>query len=133
MAKRIAVISQLRPQITTQGTVDLETSAGRISKNTTYNTEEIYSVLRLYVKEMVAALQAGETVKIDGLVQINPNMKVGGEVDLGMRGDREAIAGLNNPRLWTADVVANHASLSKSADELVAMWNAEHPADLVED
>ena len=133
MAKKLPVINQLRPKIISQDLVDLEKMSGRMSKNTTYNAQEIYSILRLYVNDCVAALQAGETVKIDGLVLMSPNMKVGGEVDIALRGDRAAIAGLNNPQLWTADKVQNHANLTKDSDALVAQWNTEHPDDQVTD
>ena len=133
MAKKLSVINQLRPRITSQELVDLKTMAGRMAKNITYNAEEIYSILQLYVNDSIAALQAGQTVKIDGLVSMSPNMRVGGEVDIALRSDRAAIAGLNNPTLWTAAKVANHANLSKSSDELVALWNAEHPEDIVEE
>ncbi len=131
MAAKLPVLNQLRPKVISQGVVNLEKLAGRVSKNTTYNAEEIYGMFRLAVKEIINALQNGETVKIDGLVSIAPNMKVGGEVDLTLRGDRGAIAGLNNPILWTADKVANHANLSKSTEELVELWNTEHPEDPV--
>ena len=133
MAKRLAVLNQVRPRITSQNIVDQEAMSGRMSKNTTYHTEEIYSILRMYTSEIIAALQTGETVKIDGLLLLTPNMKVGGGVDLGLRGDRGAIAALNNPTLWTADKVSNHANLSKDTDALVAQWNKEHPNDVVTD
>lgn len=131
MTAKIVAVNQLRPRIVSQETVDLEQAAQRISKNTTFNVEEIYGMLRLYTREMVAALQCGATVKIDGLVSISPNMKVGGEVDLSLRADRGAIAGLNNPQLWTAARVSNHENLSKSTDDLVALWNEKHPEDPV--
>ena len=133
MAKRLVAVNKIRPKITSQNVVGLEEMSGRISKNTTYHTEEMYSILRMFTSGCIAALQAGETVKIDGLLSITPNMKVGGEVDLALRGDRSAIAGLNNPTLWTADKVSNHANLSKDTDALVAQWNADHPDDPVTD
>lgn len=132
MAQKLTVLNELRPRITSQDNVDLEGMASRVAKNTTYNPEEIFSILRLFTNEANSALQAGETVKIDGLVSLTPNMKVGGEVDLVLRGDRGAIAGLNNPLLWTADKVANHANLSKTTEELIALWNSTHPTDPVE-
>ena len=52
---------------------------------------------------------------------------------MSLRGDREAVAGLNNPLLWTADKVANRANMTKSTDELLAQWNEEHPDDPVTD
>ena len=113
MAKRLSVVNQLRPKIISQGVVDLETMAERIAPNTTYNTAEIYSILRLYVQGANAALQAGETVKVDGLLNVSTNMKVGGTVNLSARGDRGAAAGLNNPMLWTAAKVANHGNMTR--------------------
>lgn len=77
MANKLTAINQLRAKIVSQGIADLEEMAQRVAKNTTYNTEEIYSILRLYVQETNAALQASETVKIDGLLKVSPNMKWG--------------------------------------------------------
>ena len=131
MAKKIAAVNQLRPKIVSQNLVDLEEMSKRTSKNTTYNPQEVSSILQLFVEGCIAALQAGETVKIDGLVTMSPNMKVGGEVDIALRGDRAAIAGLNSPQRWTADKVSNHANLSKDSGELVALWNTRHPDDPV--
>lgn len=133
MAQRLSVISQTRPKIISQGLVDLDEAARRMTKNTTFNQDEIYAMLRLYVREVLAALQAGETVKIDNLLTVSANMKVGGEVNVSVRGDRQAVAALNNPVLWTAKKMANHANLTKSADQLVDDWNLAHPDDPVTD
>jgi hypothetical protein len=132
MAKKLMAISTLRPRIVTQGIANLETLAGRMSKNSTFNSDEIYGMLRLLVKEAIAALQAGESVKLDGLVSLAANMKVGGEVDLTLRGDRGAVAALNNHQFWTADKVANHANVRKTIGQLVELWNSECPDDRVE-
>lgn len=131
MASKLATISRLRPKIISQGIVDLERFAERITKNTTYNKEEIYSILRLFVGEANNALQNGENVKIDDLVSIKANMKVGGEVNMSLRGDRGAVAELNNPTLWGAGKVDNFANLNKTTEELIALWNQENPDDPV--
>jgi hypothetical protein len=133
MANRLPVINQLRPRILSKGGVNLQEISKRVSKNTTFNPSEILSVLQLFTEEVISAVQAGETVKIDGLVLFKANMKVGGEVGMTIRGDRAALAGLNNPVLWTAAKVANHTNLSKTSDDLVAQWNEEHPDDTVID
>lgn len=134
MAKRIAAINQLRPKIQSQGIVDLETLAARLARqSTTFDEDEMFGIFRKLIREATAALQNGETVKLDGLVNIQPKMKVGGEVSLGLRANRSAINALNDPALWTADKVTNHANLSKTSEELVALWNEEHPDDLVEE
>jgi hypothetical protein len=133
MANRLPVINRLRPKIISQGIVDLEAISKRVSKNTTFNPAEIYSVLLQFTNEANAAIQAGEMVKVDGLVKIAANMKVGGLVDMSLRSDRGAIASLNDPTLWTASLVANHDNLSKTSDELVMQWDEEHPDDTVVD
>ncbi len=133
MARRLNVLNLLRPRIASQGVVGMEKMAQRMSKNTTYNPEELYGMLRLYVREVLTALQAGETVKIDNLLTISPIMKVGGRVNMSLRGDRAAVALLNNPVLWTASKVINHANLTKGVIELLALWAELHPDDPVID
>jgi hypothetical protein len=133
MAKKMAVLSELRSRILSQAMTDLEIIAKRMSKNTTYNQREIYGMLLLAADEIRTALKAGETVKIDGLVNLTPSMKVGGEVDLVARTDRGFVAELNNPQLWTVDKISNPANLYKSTEELIALWNLMHPNDPVTD
>lgn len=134
MANRIAVINQLRPKIKSQGVADLETLAGRIARQrTTFDEDETFAIFRKLIREALLALQNGETVKLDGFVNILPEMKVGGEVHLVLRVDRSAAASLNDPKLWTAVKVTNHANLHKSTDDLVALWNGENPDDPVVD
>lgn len=134
MAKRIAALNQLRPKIKSQGVINLEELAQRIARqSTTFDEDEMIGIFRKLVREIIAALRNGETVKLDGLVNISTNMKVGGEVNISLRGDRSAIAGMQDPTLWTAAKVMNHANLHKSATELVAQWNEQHPNDFVED
>jgi hypothetical protein len=134
MAKRISAINQLRPKIQSQGVANLETLAARLARqSTTFDEDEMFGIFRKLVREVNHALQNGETVKLDGLLNISPQMKVGGAVKLGIRNDSSVVAGLNDPALWTANKVINHANMRKTSEELVAMWNEEHPDDLVED
>jgi hypothetical protein len=73
---------------------------------------ELHSILRLCAEEINAALQEGQTVKIDRLISLTLNMKVGGAVNISVRPDRGAVANLNNPLLWTAAKVANYNSFA---------------------
>ncbi|HBY07474.1 MAG TPA: hypothetical protein DEH22_06695 [Chloroflexi bacterium] len=133
MAKKLAVINQLRPKIISQGVVDRKAMAARVAPNTTYNKIEVDSILQLFVEGVIQALQNGETVKIDDLVHISPQMKVGGQISLGLRADRGLLAGLNNPLLWTGAKVNNYVNLNKTTQALLDQWDAEHPDDLIED
>ncbi len=54
MAKKLAVINQLRPRIISQGVADTETISKRMSKNTTYNPDELFGMMRLFIKEILS-------------------------------------------------------------------------------
>ena len=89
MATRIAVINTLRPKVKTQGMVDLEMLAARMARqSTTFDEDEMFGIFRKMMREISAALQNGETVKLDGLVNIQPKMKVGGQVEPARRPQR---------------------------------------------
>jgi hypothetical protein len=55
MAKKLTALNQLRPRIVSQNMVDLEEMARRISKNTTYNPQEVSSILQLFAHVPSAA------------------------------------------------------------------------------
>ena len=130
MAKKLGVISQLRPKIKSQGVADLAALAARIARqSTTFDEDEMYGIFRKLMREIVRALQSGETVKLDGLLNITPQMKVGGAVGLSLRPDRSLISRLSNPTLWTADKLINHHNMRKPIEVLLAEWQSAHPDD----
>jgi len=134
MAKKLGVISQLRPKIKSQGVADLAALAARIARqSTTFDEDEMYGIFRKLMREIVRALQSGETVKLDGLLNITPQMKVGGAVGLSLRPDRSMVSRLNDSALWTADKVINHRNMRKSTETLLAEWLAAHPDDPITD
>jgi len=55
-----------------------------------------------------------------------------GELDVLFRPDPAMLKDLNDRSKFTATIL-NRANIGKSADELVAQWNAEHPEDPVEE
>jgi len=133
MAKKISVINTLRPKIKSQGIVDFSELSRRIAKqSTTFDEDEMFGIFRKMIREIMEALQRGETVRLDGLLLIQTQMKVGGEVTLSLRADSSALSKLQDPALWTADKVANHQNLRKSVEELLAQWDEMYPANLVE-
>lgn len=133
MAKRLAIINKMRPKLKPQGIVDFERMSQRMAKNTTFNENEMFGILRIFVSEALTALENGEIVKLDGLVNISPNIGIGGRVNMSARWNRGAAARLNRSQLWTADKVHQHANLNKSTAELIAAWNQLYPDDPLED
>ena len=133
MAKKISVINTLRPKLNSPGIVDFSELARRIAtQSTTFDEDEMFGIFRKMMREIMEALQRGETVRLDGLLLIQTQMKVGGEVTMSLRADRSALSKLQDPALWTADKVTNHHNLRKSGEELLAQWDTMYPANLVQ-
>lgn len=60
------------------------------------------------------------------------SMDLAGAVTVNHRGDRYLAAMLNLPGAFEGDIT-NRQNIGKTADELVQLWNEEHPEDLVVD
>jgi len=58
-------------------------------------------------------------------------MHVDGDLDIIFRPEPDMLRQLNNPTMLYAKIL-NKKNIGKSADQLIAQWNKEHPDDLVE-
>jgi hypothetical protein len=81
--------------------------------------------------QIIEITRSGLAVKIEGLGTWSPNIGMDGSFDLQYRADTALIHGLNVPGTFTG-TIRNREFIGKTADELVARWNTEHPTDQVE-
>ena len=72
----------------------------------------------------------GQPVKLEGLGTYTPKISLDGKMGVGHRADVALKNGLNQPGAFKGEV-ENAANIGKTSDELVAMWNEEHPDDLI--
>ena len=131
MATRLKAIAAYRPAIIKQGELNLPALARQVAKNSTFSEGEIYGIFTDVVREMVEGLQGGYRIRIDGLLILAPNMKVGGQVNMQVLADRAVANTLNTPGLWTSNKVRNWEHMHQDSAALVALWNKEHPGDPV--
>ena len=75
--------------------------------------------------------QDGYGVKLEMLGTFLPNIRLDGTFDVQYRLDRSLRNGLNRDKFH--GTILNRGNIGKTADELVAQWNAEHPDDLVKE
>jgi hypothetical protein len=71
----------------------------------------------------------GRGVKLEGLGTYLPNINYRGELDAAHRLDRRLKRELNNGSF--SGKIRNKKNIGKSAAEVIALWNAEHPDDPV--
>lgn len=131
MAKRITAIRKYRPEIEKKRTRKMPELVRGMSRATSLTEGTIRLVVYELRDHILMAHLAGEAVKVDGLGTFTPTIRISGELDVLFRPDPVLLKDLNDGSKFTAAIL-NRANIGKSAAELVAQWNAEHPEDVVE-
>lgn len=132
MAKRITVIRKCRPEIEKKRTRRMPELVRSMSRGTGLTEGTIRQVVYELRDNILMAHHSGEAVKVEGLGTFTPTIRMNGELDILFRPDPAMLRDLNDRTKFTATIL-NRANIGKSADELVAQWNKEHPEDPVEE
>ncbi len=129
MAKRLQAIATYRPRVDLIPTAKTEYVAEFIAQHTGLNFGEVRFVLDELLVALSFFLHSGQGVKLEGVGTFLPTLKLDGRVDVAYRPDPKLIRSLNRTKFRGR--IKNRQHLGKTADELIALWNAEHPDDPV--
>jgi hypothetical protein len=129
MASRISALNHYRPQIEYGDTADWREVAEFMESISTLNKSDIIGVLTGLQEAVVHFNSRGRGVKLEGLGTYLPNINYQGELDVAHRLDKRLKRELNNGSF--SGKIRNKKSIGKSAAEVIALWNAEHPDDPV--
>lgn len=130
MSTNIKVIGTYRPRINLGKTAQ-KTELLRAATRATGLVEGTFDLsIREIRDQIIEFCREGRAVKIDGLGTWTPNLRMDGSFSIQYRPDNALIKGLNLPDVFSGTIV-NAENIGKSMDELVALWNAEHPDDPV--
>ena len=132
MTSRIRAIQEYRPRIILNQVVELDELAEYIKRGTALNKGEIINVLTELSEAVSFYALQGTPVRFPGMGIFRPVRALDGEVRLGHRIDRRLYDALNVKGAAKFKLV-NAGNAGLSAAELIAMWNAEHPDDPVEE
>lgn len=132
MARKITVISKYRPEIKREPTRQMRHVIEDIARGTGLTEGEIRFVLYELRDTILEAHGHGQAVKLEGLGIFTPTIRVDGRLDVLFRPEVELLNRLNDPSHFHAKIL-NKKNIGKSADELVAQWNQEHPEDPVQE
>ncbi len=125
MASRISALNHYRPQIEYGETAGWREVAEFLESITTLNRSDIIGVM-IGLQQAVAYFNRQRRgVKIEGLGTYLPNINYSGELDVAHRLDKELKRALNTGTF--GGVIRNKKSIGLTADEVLALWNAEHP------
>ena len=132
MAKKITAIRRYQPEIKREPTRQTRQVVEDVARHTGLNEGQLRFVVYELRDAILAAHRQGQAVKIDDFGTFTPVIRIGGDLDILFRPDPDLLRELNNRTKFHAKIL-NKASIGKSADDLVARWNAEHPEDPVEE
>jgi hypothetical protein len=129
MATRIRAIRAYRPEFEQGPTFNTKEVAELMARRTNLDLGEVLQFAHELCGVLVHAHRLGAAVKIDGLGTFTPTLRKG-RVETVFRAEPALKQLLNDPKNLRV-AIRNQESLGKSAEELIARWNAEHPEDPV--
>lgn len=132
MARKITAIRMYRPEIERGKTRQMPEIIRQIARSTSLNEGSIRYVIYELRDVILDAHYTGQAVKIEGLGTFTPTIRMDGELDILFRPDPAVLKDLNDRTRLVAKIL-NRANIGRTADDLVAQWNAEHPEDAVEE
>lgn len=130
MASKIKAINNYRPRVEQGNTVQKAELVRALARATNLNEGTVDLVIKELRDLIIQFNREGRAVKIEGLGTYTPNVGLDGTFDVQYRADTALDNGLNIPQTFTGTII-NSEHIGKTPDELVALWNTDHPEDPV--
>jgi hypothetical protein len=119
------------PRVELGRRVDIDEMVDLIAARTGLNEGDVRQVMLEMRDVVIFYNKQGRPVKLEGLGIYTPVIQLDGEIKIGHRADMEIKKQLNVPGEFNGEI-ENRENVGKTSDDLVAMWNEEHPDDPVE-
>ena len=129
MATLIQAFQKYGPKIDLMESADAKRFMELITQRTTLSAGVVKNVQESEVETLIGLLKEGRSVNT-GVAIFRPTIDAQGNLSVTVRVDKRITAALNGPGAFTGKV-SNNANIGKTTDEIVGMWNEEHPEDLI--
>jgi hypothetical protein len=100
-----------------------------ITQRTTLSAGVVKNVQESEVETLIGLLKEGRSVRT-GIATFRPTIDAQGNLSVSVRVDKRITAALNVPGAFTGKVT-NNTNVGKTTDEIVHIWNQEHPEDMI--
>ncbi|MCB8920923.1 MAG: hypothetical protein H6662_04995 [Ardenticatenaceae bacterium] len=130
MTSRIRAINAYRPKVKLGNMARNDDLVQFIARSTALNESGVAQVLLELRDAVIFFNQRGEAVKLEGLGIYTPAIDLDGNIKVNHRADTALTNALNTRGAFSGNI-ENSENIGKTGDELVAMWNADHPEDPV--
>ena len=130
MANRIQAINAYRPRVDLGKTVQGAELIRYLADRSGLNEGEVSLVMKELRDAVIFFNRAGRGIKLEGLGTYQPKVGLDGVFDIAHRVDSTIKNALNTPGIFSG-TIQNRANIGKTADDLVSLWNTDHPDDPV--
>lgn len=131
MASRIQAINAYRPKIELGPRVETEEFSNYVSSRTGLNESEVREVLYECRDGTAFFNKQARPVHLIGMGTYSPGLKLNGEFTVNHRADIYVKKQLNLDGEFRG-VIINREHIGMTSEELVALWNQEHPDDPIQ-
>jgi predicted histone-like DNA-binding protein len=131
MASRIQAIRHYKPRLKRSRRIEPDEFAEYVASISSLSEGDVRHALSDISRALLSLLRSGQSVRLEGLGLVMPSIDTQGQFTVRLKPDRKLRLDVRNPQDYFGEVI-NRQHLGKDGDKLVALWNAEHPDDLVE-
>lgn len=129
MATKIEAMTAYRPRLDLAQAADVERFMELITQRTTLSAGVVKNVQESEVETLIGLLLEGRPVHT-GIAIFTPSIDLDGDFEIKVKVDARLISALNAKGAYRGKMIQAE-NIGKSADDLVVMWNTDHPTDPV--
>jgi hypothetical protein len=129
MAKKIQAVASYGPRIDLIEAADEERFMQLITQRTTLSPGVVKNVQESEVETLIGLLLEGRPVHT-GIAIFIPSIDLEGRIDVSVRVDKRILSALNADGAFSGKLIRGE-NVGKTSEELIALWNADHPNDLI--
>lgn len=128
MAHKLKAMQTYRPKLQRERTLGIDEICDHIARHSSLNEGEIKNVIAELKATIIYFAQRGHGIMINGLGTFRPGIEMDGKLTLNMAVDPSLKKKICNMETYKG-IILQKENLGKSIDELVELWNKDHPED----
>jgi len=131
MANKLNAITTYMPRIVRGIPAQVEEVANLIAGRTSMNPGSVLQALKEFLYVLNFFISVGRSVHLPGVGTFSPSVKLNGKIKVNVRIDKDLISELNKSKSSFKAKIDNLENIGLTVEDLVQLWNDEHPDDLV--
>ena len=130
MAKRIRAINAYRPRINQGKAARQERFMESVTQRTTLSSGVVKNVQDSEIESLIVLLLDGRPVHTGSAIY-TLSIGLDGRYEVNVKADKRITRAVNQEGAFRGELI-NAENIGKTSDDMVEMWNTDHPDDPVE-